>query len=67
MLTFYGLAIASKFMRIFVRLNFIATVWEEIIYWYNDNHLFSFQYSSWSTQASVWIPSNIFQLLVMVN
>ena len=31
---FYGLAIAivSYFLRIFVQLNFIATVWEEIIY-----------------------------------
>ena len=66
MVTFYGLAIAiaSQFLRIFVQLNFIATVWEEII---NDNHLFSFQYNGWSTQTSVWIPSNIFQLLVMLN
>ena len=54
-------------MRIFVQLNFIATVWKEIIYWYNDNHLFSFHYNSWSTQASVRIPSNIFRLLVMLN
>ena len=34
MITFYGLAIAiaSWFLRIFVQLKFIATVWEEIIY-----------------------------------
>ena len=46
-------------------MNFIATVWEEIIYLYNDtvNYLFLFQYNNWSTQASVWMPSNIFQLL----
>ena len=31
MFTFYGLAlaIASYFLRVFVQLNFIATVWEE--------------------------------------
>ena len=45
MFTFHGLAIvtASYILRIFVQLNFIATAWEEIIYWYNDNHLFSFK------------------------
>ena len=31
---------------------------------YNDSHnMFSFQYNSWSTQASVWMPGNIFQLI----
>ena len=47
MFTFYGLAIvtASYILRIFVQLNFIATAWEEIIYCYNDNHLFSFKYN----------------------
>ena len=49
MLTFYDLAIvtASYILRIFVQLNFIATTWEENIYWYNDNHLFSFKYNRW--------------------
>ena len=47
MFAFYGLAIvtASYILRIFVQLNFIAIAWEEIIYWYNDNHLFSFKYN----------------------
>ena len=47
MLTLYGLAIvtASYILRIFFQPNFIATAWEEIIYWYNDNHLFSFKYT----------------------
>ena len=45
----FGLAITS--LRIFIELNFIAKALEEIIYWYNDNNLFSFQYNSWSTQV----------------